>query len=79
MNFDITTVLTVIVAIGAIFAFVIVAIMTIELFERHKKTKVKVMRRKSSSNGKRTHIAQSESTKTSLWNGRDYNKRRRIR
>ena len=60
MNFDITTVLTVIVAIGAIFAFVIVAIMTIELFERHKKTKVKVLRRKSSSNGKRTHIAQSE-------------------
>ncbi len=59
MNFDITTVLTMIVAIGA-FAFVIVVIMTIELFERHKKTKVKVMRRKSSSNGKRTHIAQSE-------------------
>ena len=43
MDFDITTVLMVIVAIGAIFAFVIVAIMTIELFERHKKTKVKVM------------------------------------
>lgn len=59
MNFDITTVLTMIVAIGA-FAFVIVVIMTIELFERHKKTKVKVMRRKNSSNGKRTHIAQSE-------------------
>ena len=54
MDFDITTVLMVIVAIGAIFAFVIVAIMTIELFERHKKTKVKVMRRKSSSNGKRS-------------------------
>ena len=30
MDFDITTVLMVIVAIGAIFAFVIVAIMTIE-------------------------------------------------
>lgn len=60
MDFDITTVLAVIVAIGAIFAFVIVMIMTIELFERHKKTKVKVMRRKNSSNGKRTHIAQSE-------------------
>lgn len=60
MNFDITTVLMVIVAIGAIFAFVIVVIMTIELFERHKKTKVKVMRRKNSSNGKRTHMAQSE-------------------
>lgn len=60
MDFDITTVLMVIVAIGAIFAFVIVMIMTIELFERHKKTKVKVMRRKKSSNEKRTHIAQSE-------------------
>lgn len=60
MDFDITTVLAVIVAIGAIFAFVIVMIMTIELFERHKKTKVKVTRRKNSSNGKRTHIAQSE-------------------
>lgn len=47
MDFDITTVLMVIVAIGAIFAFVIVMIMTIELFERHKKTKVKVMRGKA--------------------------------
>lgn len=63
MDFDITTVLTVIIAIGTILAFVNVVIMTIELFERHKKTektKVKVMRRKNSSNGKRTHIAQSE-------------------
>jgi hypothetical protein len=60
MNFDITTVLTVIIAIGTILAFVNVVNMTIELFQKHKKTKVKVMRRKSSSNGKRTHMAQSE-------------------
>lgn len=60
MNFDITTMLTVIVAIGAILAFIIVVLMTIELFERHRTTKVKVRRRTNSSNGKRTHIAQSE-------------------
>ena len=60
MNFDITTVLTVIIAIGTILAFVNVVNMTIELFQKHKKTKGKVMRRKSSSNGKRTHMAQSE-------------------
>ena len=60
MNFDITTVLTVIIAIGTILAFVNVVNMTIELFQKHKKTKVKVMRRKSGSNGKRTHMAQSE-------------------